>query len=196
MAGRELHLNDISGALWSVKGSRAFPALGLPTSFLIHGMKIGPLLQETNQRLQMVKTELNLIFSREGFCRNPRGIFLNEFLGEFCRGFLCGFFGAFFIGKKGGKKSTPKIHGKNQIRIWEFRGQNPHCKNRPLKYSHVRGPRTGSLGQSWLDLRVRGGPTLGLRGPTTISFWRDVGQTFGAQNTDPTTTFQPPILAL
>ena len=44
------------------------------------------------------------VFSRTGFFRNLRGIFLNEFLGEFCCGFLGGcFFGAFFFGRTGGK---------------------------------------------------------------------------------------------
>ena len=43
--------------------------------------------------------------SREGFCRNPRGIFLNKVPGEFCRGFFGEFFRAFFLGKKRGKNS-------------------------------------------------------------------------------------------
>ena len=46
--------------------------------------------------------------SREGFCRNPRGIFPTEFPGEFCRGFFGGFFRAFFLGKNRRKKSTKK----------------------------------------------------------------------------------------
>ena len=64
------------------------------------------------------------------FCRNPRGIFPNKFLGEFCRGFFGGFFRAFFLGK-----IHPKIHGNFQIKIWEFRGQNPHCKDPGLNAS-------------------------------------------------------------
>ena len=67
------------------------------------------------------------------FCRNPRGIFSNKVLGEFCGGFFGGFFRAFFLGKKQDEKIHPKIHGKIQIRIWEFRGQNPHCKDLALK---------------------------------------------------------------
>ena len=31
------------------------------------------------------------------------------------------------------EKIHPKIHGKMQIRIWEFRGQNPHCKDPALR---------------------------------------------------------------
>ena len=46
--------------------------------------------------------------SRKDFCRNPRGIYPNEFLGEFCRGFFGGFFPAFFLGKNRRKKSTQK----------------------------------------------------------------------------------------
>ena len=41
---------------------------------------------------------------REGFCRNPRGIFPTEFPGEFCRGFFAvDFFGPFSLEKTGGK---------------------------------------------------------------------------------------------
>ena len=47
------------------------------------------------------------IFSREGFCRNPRGIFPTEFPGEFCRGFFVDFFGPFSLEKIGGK-NPPK----------------------------------------------------------------------------------------
>ena len=49
--------------------------------------------------------------------------------------FFCGdlFGGPPLLGKKRGEKIHPKIHGKIQIRIWEFRGQNLPCKNRPLK---------------------------------------------------------------
>ena len=43
------------------------------------------------------------------------------------------FFGPFSLEKIGGKNPHKKIHGKIQIRIWEFRGQNPHCKDLPLK---------------------------------------------------------------
>ena len=70
-------------------------------------------------------------FSREGFCRNPRGIFPNKVLGEFCGGFFVDFFGPFSLEKTGGK-IHPKIHGNFQIRIWEFRGQNPHCKDQAM----------------------------------------------------------------
>ena len=71
--------------------------------------------------------------SRKGFCRNPTGIFPNKVPGEFCGGFFGGFFRAFFLGKNRRNKTTPKIHGKIQIGIWEFRGQNPHCKDPALK---------------------------------------------------------------
>ena len=40
---------------------------------------------------------------REGFCRNPRGIFLNKFPGEFCGRFFGGSFGLLSFGKTGGK---------------------------------------------------------------------------------------------
>ena len=64
-----------------------------------------------------------------------------EIRGEFCRtksqmnfavDFLVDFFGPFSLGKQEEKIHT-KIHGKIQIRIWEFRGQNPHCKALVLK---------------------------------------------------------------
>ena len=51
--------------------------------------------------------------SREGFCRSPRGLFLNKVLGEFRGGFFCGSFRAFFLWKKNKrKKSTPKSTAK------------------------------------------------------------------------------------
>ena len=64
-------------------------------------------------------------FSRKGFCRNPREISLNKFPGEFCGGFFGGFWGV-SLTKRG--KIHPKIHSRLQIRIWELRSQNPHCK--------------------------------------------------------------------
>ena len=69
--------------------------------------------------------------SREGFCRNPRGIFLNKVAGEFCGDFLVDLFGLFSLENTGGK-NHPKIHGKIRIRIRELRGQNPHCKDLAL----------------------------------------------------------------
>ena len=74
--------------------------------------------------------------SRKGFCRNPRGIFPNKVPSEFCGDFLVDFFGPFSLEKTGGK-IHPKIHGKIQIRLWEFRGQNPHCKNLALKVCNL-----------------------------------------------------------
>ena len=41
----------------------------------------------------------------------------------------------YFRWKKLEDKIHPKIHSKIQMRLWEFRGQNPHCKNLPLKDS-------------------------------------------------------------
>ena len=55
-----------------------------------------------------------------GFCRNLRGIFLTRCLGGSCGGFL-----GPFPWKKQEDKIHPKTHSKIQIRIWEFRGQNP-----------------------------------------------------------------------
>ena len=38
-------------------------------------------------------------------------------------------FGPYFVGKNKTKTIHPKFHGKIQIRIWELRGENPHCKD-------------------------------------------------------------------
>ena len=73
-----------------------------------------------------------LNMSREGFCRNARGNYPTKILGEFCGRFLGGFLGAFFLEKKTGEIFPRKIHGKTQVRIWEFRGQNPHCRDLAL----------------------------------------------------------------
>ena len=81
--------------------------------------------KECHQKVQCLSKTAS--FSRTGFCRNPRGIFPNEFPGEFC----LGFFGPFSLEKQQ-DKIHPKIHGNFQIRIWEFRGQNPHCKDPAL----------------------------------------------------------------
>ena len=59
------------------------------------------------------------IFSRKGFCRNPRGIFPNKVPGEFCGGFFGGFFRAFFLGKIGGK-NPPKNPRQNSNRNLGF----------------------------------------------------------------------------
>ena len=62
-----------------------------------------------------------------------------EIRGEFFRikswmNFTGDFWGIFraFISNKQEEKIHPQIHGKIQIRIWELRGQNPHCKDLPL----------------------------------------------------------------
>ena len=81
--------------------------------------------------------------SRKGFCRNPRGIFPTEFPGEFCRGFFGGFFSGLFPWKKQEEKIHPKIHGNFQIGVWEFRGQNPHCKDPALTFWLCVGVRQG-----------------------------------------------------
>ena len=64
--------------------------------------------------------------------QKSKGNFLNKVPGEFCGGFFGGFFQDFFLGKKQEEKIHPKIHGNFEIRIWEFRGQNPHCKDPAL----------------------------------------------------------------
>ena len=97
------------------------------------------------------------IMSRKGVCRNARGIFLNKTLREFCRVFFGGFFGAVLLEKTGGK-IHPKIHGKIQIRIRDFRGQNPHCKDLPLKLcgsgcSHAWG---GEIRVGWWSSLIPG----------------------------------------
>ena len=72
--------------------------------------------------------------SREGCCRNARGIFLNKVPGEFCGGIFGWNFSGLFPWRKTGGKNPPKNPpGNVQIRIWEFRGQNPHCKDPALK---------------------------------------------------------------
>ena len=54
--------------------------------------------------------------------------------------FLVDFFGP-FIWKKQEEKIHPKMHGNFQIRIGEFRGQNPHCKDPALTTHSKRGSR-------------------------------------------------------
>ena len=61
-----------------------------------------------------------------------RGIFREMF-----GGFYVDLFFAFFLEKSRRKKSTTKIHGKIQIRLREFRGQNPHCQYLALPYFFV-----------------------------------------------------------
>ena len=80
--------------------------------------------------------------SRKGFCRNPRGIFPNtkswvNFAGDFS---------GLFPWKKQEETIHPKIHGKIQIRIWELRGQNPHCKDLVLMKRGQNGPLSLSIG--------------------------------------------------
>ena len=66
-------------------GARSpYPSLFIQTNML----SMAEALRATNG------VPLNIL-SREGFCRNPRGISPNKFLGEFCGGFLRGFFGGF-----------------------------------------------------------------------------------------------------
>ena len=59
---------------------------------------------------------LGMILSREGFCRNPSGIYLNKFPGEFCGESFVDSLGAFSPWrKKEAKKLHPIIHSKIQI---------------------------------------------------------------------------------
>ena len=50
---------------------------------------------------------------------------------NFAGDFLVDFFGPFSLEKEE-EKIHQKIHRKIQIGIWEFRGQNPHCRNLAL----------------------------------------------------------------
>ena len=62
-----------------------------------------------------MKLEVFAKFSRKGFCRNPRGIFLNKVLCEFCGGF----FGGCFLGLfpwKNRRKKPPKNPRQNSNR--------------------------------------------------------------------------------
>ena len=74
-------------------------------------------------------------FSQSLFSRKASAEIRREFSGRILIGILPwifgGYFWAFLLIRTGGK-IHPKIHRKIQIRIWELRGQNPHCKNLPL----------------------------------------------------------------
>ena len=62
--------------------------------------------------------------------RPQKGTHVNIFGGDF------GILGAFSQeGKKQEERIHPKIHSNIQIRIWEFCGQTPHCKDVPLMNS-------------------------------------------------------------
>ena len=52
---------------------------------------------------------------------------------NFAGDFLVDFFRTFFLRKNRRKKIHPKVHGKIQIRIREFRGQNPHWNCDPAR---------------------------------------------------------------
>ena len=56
-----------------------------------------------------------LRLSRRGLCRNPRGLFRNEFPDEFGRGYWGGFWGAFLLGN-----IHPKIHCKFKSEFGSF----------------------------------------------------------------------------
>ena len=71
------------------------------------------LLQESERAL-VRKLRQNLKRSRKGFCRNPR-----EFIRTDAGGFFCGFLFCRFPWKSRRKKNPP--------------GQNPHCKDLPLR---------------------------------------------------------------
>ena len=77
--------------------------------------------------------------SREGFCRNPRGIFPTKFPGEFC----CGFFWAIFFGpfsslEKTGGKNPPKNPRRFSNQNLGVSGpKSTHCKD--------GGGKTGSI---------------------------------------------------
>ena len=57
--------------------------------------------------------------------------------------------------EKQGAEIHPKIHSKIQIRIWELRGQNPHCKDLASTRDRRRGhyERVFSLEESLESLR-------------------------------------------
>ena len=97
--------------------------------------------------------------SGKGFCRNPRGIFPTKTLGEFCGGFSGGFFWGLFPWEKQDEKIHQKIPRKIQIRIWEFRRENPHCKDLALRNPEIQevGRRTYSadgLSQHMMQPRI------------------------------------------
>ena len=59
------------------------------TKYLLEHVVVGH-----HRRTQILK------ISRNGFCRNPMGIYPNKFPGEFSAGFFGGVFGAFFLGSR------------------------------------------------------------------------------------------------
>ena len=69
-------------------------------------------------------------FTKKRLLQRSEGNFSGQILqGAFCRGL----FGPFSLEKKKERKIHPKSYSKIQIRIWEFRGQNPHCKDLALR---------------------------------------------------------------
>ena len=91
-----------------------------------------------NRSLPMRKSDLGIARfeshdSQEKASAEIRGEFFrtNSWV-NFAADFLVDLFGPFSLEKKQEEKSTQKIHGNFQIRIREFRGQNPHCKDPAL----------------------------------------------------------------
>ena len=78
-------------------------------------------------------------------------------------GFLGDFFGPISLEKTGGK-NPPKNPQQFQIRIWEFQGQNPHCKDPALSILGGGGW-CARLRVTALDLDLAREPVLALRAP-------------------------------
>ena len=73
-----------------------------------------------------------VVLSKKRLLQKFEGKFSEQVGGEIFGDFWWSFIGAFFLGEKRRKQSTKKTHSKFQIRIWKFRGQNPHCKDLDL----------------------------------------------------------------
>ena len=82
----------------------------------------------TQRPCEVIKTKL-LEKSEGNFSEQSPGPWVN-FVSFFF--FFGGSFGPFSLEEQA-DKIYPKIHGKIQIRIWEFRDQNPHCKDLALR---------------------------------------------------------------
>ena len=90
------------------------------------------IIMHFGEHCKTVRDPFRIFLIKKRLLQKSGGNFSEQSPGEFCGGFFGGFFSGLSPWKKIGGKIHQKIHGKIQIGIWEFRGQNPHCKDPAL----------------------------------------------------------------
>ena len=138
-------LTEVLASLWGL--ARLWSCMSASTCFFFQGFEVLDLTEALTLDVcpcpEDNRPENSLIglisqISRKRFCRNPREFFEQQISGWIFRGIFWWMFWGLLARKKRRGKIHRKIHCQIRIRVWKFRGQNPHCKNLRFKLTYLK----------------------------------------------------------